>query len=169
MGKSNSVHRTEFRWRTVRYESTQQIKKFSGGFVILRNSGKDFAIGQDFKEPIKGICVGSQNIVEDRRNYTAMIYDMGIPYYPPLTAEQIAARKAAPMLEFQKIKEKAEDGNPSARYLLGMRYLKGEGCETNRDLAIHWLQKATDAGYPDASNQLAKLQSPLTNSVAGSQ
>lgn len=135
----------------------------------MRNSGKDFAIGQDFKEPIKGICVGSQNIVEDRRNYTAMIYDMGIPYYPPLTAEQIAARKAAPMLEFQKIKEKAEDGNPSARYLLGMRYLKGEGCETNRDLAIHWLQKATDAGYPDASNQLAKLQSPLTNSVAGSQ
>jgi TPR repeat protein len=81
---------------------------------------------------------------------------------PPLTPEQIAARKAAQKAALQKsfftIQRMATNGEVSAQYSLGLRYLTGMGCETNREQAIYWLQKAADAGDTDASNKLVSLK-----------
>jgi hypothetical protein len=54
----------------------------------------------------------------------------------------------------------ATNGDASAQCSLGERYLAGLGCETNRALAIQWLQKAADGGSVEASNKLAQLKSP---------
>ena len=54
----------------------------------------------------------------------------------------------------------ATNGDASAQCSLGEHYLAGLGCETNRDLAIQWLQKAADGGSTEASNKLSQLKSP---------
>jgi TPR repeat protein len=38
--------------------------------------------------------------------------------------------------------------------------LNGQGCETNKEQAIFWLQKSTAQGYMEASNKLSALKSP---------
>ncbi|HEX4265179.1 MAG TPA: hypothetical protein VH597_12640 [Verrucomicrobiae bacterium] len=50
----------------------------------------------------------------------------------------------------------ATNGSVSAQYGLALHYLKGQGCETNRDLAIYWLKKCSQQGNEDA---VAKLNS----------
>jgi hypothetical protein len=81
---------------------------------------------------------------------------------PPLTPEQIAARKAAEKAALQKsfftIQRMATNGEVSAQCSLGLRYLNGMGCETNREQAIFWLQKSAAQGDIEASNKLVSLK-----------
>lgn len=56
------------------------------------------------------------------------------------------------------LKTEAANGSPSAQYNLALHYLNGRGCETNKDLAIHWLKTASDGGDFLASNKLVTLQ-----------
>ena len=104
------------------------------------------------------------------------LYDCGSVYRPPpLSPEQIkAAQEAAKIraiankkraLEGQMnavrwLQSQATNGDVSAQCSLGEHYLAGLGCETNRDLAIQWLQKAADEGSMEASNKLSQLKSP---------
>jgi len=98
------------------------------------------------------------------------------PYTPPQpTPEQIAAVREASRIKSEREHQKylqgqtnavhwllpqATNGYASAQYSLGEHYLAGLGCETNRDLAIQWLQKAADGGSVEASNKLSQLKSP---------
>lgn len=99
------------------------------------------------------------------------IYDMGKPYVP--TPEEIAAAKAAKeqaakaaitkayQLQSNAIRwlqPQATNGDASAQCSLGIHYLNGQGCETNREQAIYWLKKAADQGDAEASNTLTRLQ-----------
>jgi hypothetical protein len=104
---------------------------------------------------------------------TSELWDYGKPYVPPpLTPEQIqAAQKAANAraIANKKIAEQgqvnavrwlqpqATNGNASAQCRLGLHYLNGQGCETNREQAIYWLKKAADQGDTEASNTLTRL------------
>ncbi len=56
------------------------------------------------------------------------------------------------------LQPQATNGDASAQCSLGIHYLNGQGCETNREQAIYWLKKAADQGDTEASNKLAKLQ-----------
>jgi TPR repeat protein len=56
------------------------------------------------------------------------------------------------------LKNNVANGAASDQRALAEHYLKGEGCETNRELAIFWLQKASDQGDIDASNKLVMLK-----------
>ena len=60
--------------------------------------------------------------------------------------------------EVVRLKSAAASGSASAQFSLALHYLKGQGCETNKDLAIHWLKMASDSGYFGASNKLAELE-----------
>jgi hypothetical protein len=100
-------------------------------------------------------------------------YDCGTPYVPPpptpeqIKAAQEDAQKRA--LEDKKrawatqirtviwLQSQATNGDISAQCSLGLHYLNGQGCETNRQLAIYWLQKAADQGDLEASNKLVSL------------
>ena len=57
----------------------------------------------------------------------------------------------------------ATNGSSSAEYSLGLRYLNGQGVETNKALAIEWLRKAAAQGNTEASNRLEKLATVQTN------
>lgn len=56
------------------------------------------------------------------------------------------------------LQSQATNGDTSAQCSLGEHYLKGEGCETNREQAIYWLKKAADQGDIEASNKLVNLK-----------
>ena len=51
----------------------------------------------------------------------------------------------------------ASNGYPSFQFELAKRYLRGDGIETNRALAIHWLQSACTNGESQASNLLRQI------------
>ena len=58
------------------------------------------------------------------------------------------------------LQPQATNGDASAQYSLGLHYLNGQGCETNREQAIYWLTQAANQGNQEASNKLASLQKP---------
>ncbi len=105
---------------------------------------------------------------------TVPCYDYGTPYVPPaLTPEQIKAAQEAANARAIADKKKAyqaqanavrwlqpqaTNGDASAQCRLGLHYLNGQGCETNREQAIYWLQKSSDQGSTEASNILATLK-----------
>ena len=60
----------------------------------------------------------------------------------------------------RRLQVDATNGDAGSQYSLGMHYLNGMGCETNREQAIEWLQKAAAQGYAAASNKLVALHSP---------
>jgi TPR repeat protein len=75
--------------------------------------------------------------------------------------ERIAATKLKAFIansnEVVRLSLEATNGSAAAQYSLALHYLDGHGCETNKDLAVHWLKIASDGGYFGASNKLAEL------------
>jgi hypothetical protein len=107
---------------------------------------------------------------------TIPLYDYGIPVsaqemnaalYPPLTPEQKAAQAKAEQARHTAGQQaivkfyqpKAEAGDGFAQMRLGEIYLRGEGVETNTDLARKWLSAAITNGYPQATNLLFETDS----------
>lgn len=97
--------------------------------------------------------------------------------FPALTPEQIKAAQdaeqeaaqIAAQAEKQKqfliqsnavvwLKSQATNGSASAQCSLGLHYLNGQGCETNREQAIYWLIQAANQGDQEAANKLTRLQ-----------
>jgi hypothetical protein len=93
------------------------------------------------------------------------------PAPPPLTPEQIAAKKAAveknkKAVEASTVKwlrAQADSGDAFSQYRLGERYLRGNGVETNAVKAREYLTKASAQGNADARELLQKL--PAQESV----
>jgi len=56
------------------------------------------------------------------------------------------------------LQAQATNGSASAQCSLGLHLLNGQGCETNRELAVYWLQKACAQGSFEATNILAQLK-----------
>jgi TPR repeat protein len=56
------------------------------------------------------------------------------------------------------LQSQATNGSVSAQCSLGLHYLNGQGCETNKELAVYWLTQAANQGDFEASNTLAKLK-----------
>lgn len=52
----------------------------------------------------------------------------------------------------------ATNGEAWAQCSLGKHYLNGQGCETNRELAVKWLKMAAGNGDMEASNALVTLK-----------
>jgi S1-C subfamily serine protease len=76
-------------------------------------------------------------------------------------ARAIADKKRAMQGQIDAVRwlqPQATNGDASAQCSLGLHYLNGQGCETNREQAIYWLQKAADQGNFEASNKLVSLQ-----------
>jgi len=63
------------------------------------------------------------------------------------------------------LKPLAEQGDPTARYLLGMMYRNGQGVLANNDTARAWMLKSARQGDPDAQVALAKFYADGINGV----
>lgn len=55
---------------------------------------------------------------------------------------------------FAPLKQKAEQGNPEAQYMIGWMYQTGKGADKNNDAAINWYGKAASTGHLSAQNNL---------------
>jgi hypothetical protein len=96
--------------------------------------------------------------------------DYGVPCEPPApTKEQIEAAKAKAILGKKQVEEgqinavkwlqsQATNGDAGAQFSLGIHYLNGKGCETNRELAVYWLKESAAQGNIEASNKLSTLK-----------
>lgn len=79
-------------------------------------------------------------------------------------AAQLASKEKAKKIKEAEVRavlwlqSKASNGDAWAQCDLGEHYLKGEGCETNRALAIEWFKKAAARGSFEASNKLESLK-----------
>lgn len=107
-------------------------------------------------------------------NIPIQLWDCGTPYIPPApTAEQarIAQKNAEAIAERQRLKvattltnavnwlgTQATNGEASAQYSLALHYLNGQGCATNRELAIYWLTKSEAQGNEESAAKLKELQ-----------
>ncbi len=60
----------------------------------------------------------------------------------------------------------ATNGQVWAQTSLAIRYLKGQGCETNQTQAVYWFQKAAAQGDLEASNYLEKINFASTNAAS---
>lgn len=95
------------------------------------------------------------------------------PRRPPPTAGQIAAAREAARITALRDRQRAlinetnavrwlqtqvTNGSASAQYSLGLHYLNGRGCATNRDQAIYWITQAANQGDTEASNKLTSLR-----------
>lgn len=162
-------------------QRTDMIKTYAGSELMFTNFNHYVHVGQDFIQPVPAIMVGQtsvrgtsadfltdidgRNISQAGTTRPATIYDCGTYYEPPpkpLTPEQQAAHDAAKQAAAEKtfllLQKQADEGSTAARYSLGLRYLNGNGCETNRTEAIRWLNLASIGGNLDASNKLASLK-----------
>ena len=66
-----------------------------------------------------------------------------------------AANEAVDSLE--ELREKAEAGNPEARYILGAVYYQGKGVPQDYTEAANWLRKSAEQGVADAQLLLGLL------------
>lgn len=97
--------------------------------------------------------------------------DYGVPCGPPApTKEQIEAAKAKALLDKKRAEEsqinavkwlqsQATNGDASAQCSLGLHYLNGQGCDTNREQGVYWLTQSANQGNIEASNKLVGLKS----------
>jgi hypothetical protein len=172
-------------WGKYHSGSSQTFRDYSAGQQILLKN-RAGGVGGDIYPPIKAIYVGLfTNVVMTRSGgdvdvpmqeaRTYPVYDCGVPYVPParlLTPEEQKAKaekqKATEAKTVKWLESQAAAGSASAQCSLGMRYLKGQGVETNKALAIEWFKKAATQGDIEASNKLAGLASAQTNSGTSS-
>ena len=117
---------------------------------------------------LKALSVSASTQPLNPRNIHKL--DYGIPCGPPpeLLQQQAAIAKASN----QRVKRQADEartnafrwfhsqstnGDVSAQYRLGVYYLTGNGCATNRVEALKWLRLSASGGNLEASNKLATL------------
>jgi hypothetical protein len=97
--------------------------------------------------------------------------DYGTPSNPPaeLIQKQIEAAKARAIADKKRVEQgqiaavkflqpQATNGDADSQCQLALHYLNGQGCETNREAAIYWLQKSAAQGNRQASNKLVTLK-----------
>ena len=97
--------------------------------------------------------------------------DYGVPCDPPaeLIRQQMEIARARAIEDKKKaaigqtnafhwLQSQATNGDASAQCSLGEHYLNGQGCETNQEQGIYWLQKAAALGDLQASKKLEQLK-----------
>lgn len=68
---------------------------------------------------------------------------------PPPTRDQIEA--------FKSCQKRAQDGDATAQYELGMMFAHGRGTKTDPAAALNWLEKAADQGHLTAQSRLGVM------------
>ena len=89
-------------------------------------------------DSIKNFLFNSRALVNKAKSI--VIYDKAITFHGAKNYTE-----AAPLMI-----QAAELGKPDAMTVLGSMYLLGQGVKEDGRAAVHWLQKAINAGYDDA-------------------
>jgi hypothetical protein len=137
-----------------------------GQDVIIMNAPLDL-VDNDPLQSIECKLVGSETYESlSGAKSTVRVLDYGIACSPPKeTIETLKKQKAFVLEQRRDAKERrirlemldAEKGRASAQFMLGRRYLYGDGIAEDEDLARHWLESAAAQGNPDAQATLLVL------------
>lgn len=170
----NSGHILMTRMIPIVDEYGNQLRREPGNEIVLANypaleiltTGREISLDAQQVGTIRGIKrdgADSSKVLE--------LWEYCTPPQP--TPEQIAAVREAARIKSERQRQKYLQGQTNAvRFLqseatnesasaqcdLGIHYLTGLGCETNREQAIYWLQKSAAQGNLEASNKLATLK-----------
>ena len=135
---------------TILEPSSKYVAKESGLFTYPTVTGGSHTIkkldyGQPCEEPLWAIIEEQkQKALEEQQKVDAQ------------KAAQ-AKKYAAQAKTITWLQSQATNGSSSAQCSLGLHYLSGEGCETNFEQGIYWLQKAAAQGDFEASKKLEQL------------
>jgi len=137
-----------------------------GQSVIIMNVPLDL-VDNDPLQSIECKLVGSEAYESlSGAKTTVRVLDYGVACSPPKeTIESLKKQKAFVLEQRREAKERrirlemqdAEKGRASAQFMLGRRYLYGDGIAEDEDLARHWLESAAAQGNPDAQATLLVL------------
>jgi hypothetical protein len=170
-GVTNNTH-ADTGWLTFRGKVVRQledgkylVKDMSQEpLVILKNVPLNL-VDDEGLEPIRCQEVGTESYMDvNQAKATVRLYDFGVPCSPPKgVIDVLKNRKETILQQHREANERrvtievqeAEKGDATAQYMLGRRYLYGDGVPKNEQEAHHWLQAAATQGNADA---LAKLQ-----------
>ena len=59
---------------------------------------------------------------------------------------------------FIRLVPEAQKGQPDAQYAVGYMFYYGQGVVENRHRALFWINRAANAGQPDAINAITMLE-----------
>lgn len=135
---------------------------------MMRNGGKDSPDAAAKKAKLDAeqerAAKEAQERKEKEERLAKLKAEVALKAKAEATARALAAieKKNAALLAWQK--ERAERGEASAQYELGMRYLNGEGVTNNPALAHEWLSKAAAQGHAKAKAAMQKQLWPMPES-----
>jgi len=132
-----------------------------GQRFIVRNVPLSL-VDDDLLPPVRCKYVGDESL----QSRTLRAFDFGVSCAPPLMAVQsLKVQRDFLLQQYSEandrwIKEEmgsAEQGNPSAQYTLGRRYLEGDGVPKDEQKARYWLQKSAAQGNRDSQETLKAI------------
>lgn len=136
--------------------------------VVVKNFPVDLLDGARL-EPFRAKLVGHESYAArtgNRQTETVKAYDFGVPSDPPTkSVDQLTVQRSAFLQQNAEARARrakidkaaAESGNASAQFVLGHRYLDGEGVPQDTNEARRWFEKSAAQGNPDAVAALAAL------------
>lgn len=113
-------------------------------------------IGDDETPYFVAMRLPKAHLVLNGQEYDSVLNYYSLPdytYHKPSAEQQAEANKRLMAELFME----STNGDASAQFNLGMHYLKGDCCETNKNLAIDWLKVSAGNGDIEASNKLSSL------------
>lgn len=83
-----------------------------------------------------------------------VVHTSPVPLFSPPTASQLNDEKNVQARTVMWLKSQTAAGSPSAQYELGIRYIKGDGVETNSVLGLNMVGMAATNGCVEAQEFL---------------
>ncbi len=148
-------------------ENTYRVSIRTNLVVVLKNVPFDLFDNQELS--IRCKTVGNESYdarTGDKKRETVPAYDHGLPCDPPKAAIDRHETQNAFLLEryagasalrAKSDIDEAAKGSASAQYLIGRRYLDGEGVRKDEGQARRWLEKSAAQGNLDAQAALQKI------------
>src|SRR5262249_46783862 len=150
-------------------------KQSDGAYVVLLEGGqlvtiRNVPLDLVDNEPMPDVeCkyVGTEQFsASGTSKKTVKAYDFGVACSPPAKTIDAMKRQKAYVLQLRREAnerrirlemQEAEKGRASAQYMLGRRYLYGDGIAEDEEQARRWLEKAAVQGNLDAQATLLIL------------
>jgi TPR repeat protein len=134
--------------------------------VILNNVPLDL-VDDEALTPVRCKDIGSEAYTAvNNAKTTRRVYDFGVPCSPPKgVIDSLKLQKEFLLQQYSQANERrfrielqeAEQGSASAQFMLGRRYLYGDGVAEDEEQARRWLEKAAAQGELDAQATLLIL------------
>jgi hypothetical protein len=148
-------------------EGKYLIKKNPGDALVILKNVPLTRVDEEEMPSVQCKEIGSESYVAANNvKNTVKAYDFGVACSPPKDAiDGLKLQKSFILQQYKEANERrikfeiqeAEKGDATAQYMLGRRYLYGDGIPKDEQQARHWLEASALQGNPDARSKLQSL------------